>query len=100
VIFGNVSVIEGMFLGLKAAVLAIVLQAVLRIGKRALKNRVTDRLNHRPRKSLGFKTPYELFFKKKILLTVALQSRIRLWQRTRRAGKPNSPVRLTRQTKP
>ena len=34
--------------------------------------RIMDRLNHRPRKSLGFKTPYELFFKKKCLLTVAL----------------------------
>jgi len=34
--------------------------------------RFMHRLNHRPRKSLGFKTPYELFFKKKFLLTVAL----------------------------
>ena len=40
VIFGNVSVVEGLFFGLKAAVLAIVLQAVLRIGGRALKNNV------------------------------------------------------------
>jgi hypothetical protein len=29
---------------------------------------------HRPRKNLGFKTPYELFFKNKTLLTVALHS--------------------------
>lgn len=40
VIFGDVSVVEGLFFGLKAAVLAIVLQAVLRIGGRALKNNV------------------------------------------------------------
>ncbi|MBZ3692879.1 chromate efflux transporter [Phyllobacterium calauticae] len=40
VIFGNVGVIEGLFSGLKAAVLAVVLQAVARIGRRALKNRV------------------------------------------------------------
>jgi chromate transporter len=40
VIFGNVGVVEGLFFGLKAAVLAIVLQAVVRIGNRALKNRV------------------------------------------------------------
>lgn len=33
---------------------------------------IMERLNHRPRKSLGFKTPHELFFKKKTLLTVAL----------------------------
>ncbi len=33
---------------------------------------IMQRLNHRPRKSLGFKTPYELFCKKKTLLTVAL----------------------------
>ncbi|WP_157385413.1 chromate efflux transporter [Rhizobium freirei] len=37
-IFGNVTFIEGLFFGLKAAVLAIVLQAVFRIGSRALKN--------------------------------------------------------------
>ena len=35
---------------------------------------IMEQLNHRPRKSLGFKTPYELFFKKKTLLTVALAS--------------------------
>jgi chromate transporter len=40
VIFGNVGVVEGLFFGLKAAVLAVVLQAVARIGKRALKNKV------------------------------------------------------------
>ena len=40
VLFGNVPLIEGLFFGLKAAVLAIVLQAVQRIGKRALKNNV------------------------------------------------------------
>ena len=37
-------------------------------------NYINDQLNHRPRKTLGFKTPYELFFKKKTLLTVALQT--------------------------
>lgn len=38
VAFGGVSAIQGMFFGLKAAVLAVVLQAVIRIGSRALKN--------------------------------------------------------------
>ena len=38
VIFGNVEAVEGMFFGLKAAVLAVVVQAVIRIGGRALKN--------------------------------------------------------------
>ena len=33
-----------------------------------------DKLNHRPRKSLGYRTPYEVFFKTKTSLTVALQS--------------------------
>lgn len=37
---GHLDAIAGLFFGLKAAVLAIVLQAVVRIGKRALKNRV------------------------------------------------------------
>ncbi|MBP1871850.1 Chromate transport protein [Ensifer adhaerens] len=38
--FGNVDLIEGLFFGLKAAVLAVVIQAVFRIGSRALKNRL------------------------------------------------------------
>src|SRR5215472_3067736 len=38
--WGNVPVIVALFFGLKAAVLAIVVEAVVRIGKRALKNRV------------------------------------------------------------
>jgi chromate transporter len=37
--WGNVPIIVALFFGLKAAVLAIVLEAVFRIGKRSLKNR-------------------------------------------------------------
>jgi chromate transporter len=37
-VFGNVGPVEALFFGLKAAVLAIVLEAVRRIGSRALKN--------------------------------------------------------------
>ena len=33
-----------------------------------------NRLNHRPRKSLGFRTPYEVFFNTRTSLTVALAS--------------------------
>jgi IS30 family transposase len=36
--------------------------------------RAMDKLNHRPRKSLGFRTPHEVFFNIKTSLTVALQS--------------------------
>jgi chromate transporter len=39
-LFGRVGVVQALFFGLKAAVLAIVLEAVVRIGRRALKNRV------------------------------------------------------------
>jgi chromate transporter len=39
-VFGNVGFVAAMFFGLKAAVLAIVLDAVVRVGKRALKNNV------------------------------------------------------------
>ncbi len=39
-IWGEVGFISGLFFGLKAAVLAIVVQAVVRVGKRALKNNV------------------------------------------------------------
>src|SRR4030088_1237291 len=38
--YGNVSFIEALFFGLKAAVLAIVIQAVVRVGNRALRNRI------------------------------------------------------------
>ena len=39
-IFGNVGIVQSLFFGLKAAVLAIVLEAVMRIGRRALRNAV------------------------------------------------------------
>ncbi|WP_027529991.1 chromate efflux transporter [Bradyrhizobium sp. WSM3983] len=38
--YGNVSFVEALFFGLKAAVLAVVVEAVVRVGKRALKNRI------------------------------------------------------------
>src|SRR5205814_9567501 len=38
--FGKVGFVAALFFGLKAAVLAIVLEAVVRVGKRALKNNV------------------------------------------------------------
>lgn len=40
ILFQGTSVLDGLFFGLKAAVLAVVIEAVLRIGKRALKNNV------------------------------------------------------------
>jgi chromate transporter len=39
-LYGKVGVVAALFFGLKAAVLAIVLEAVVRIGRRALRNRV------------------------------------------------------------
>src|SRR3954451_13288845 len=39
-VFGKVGAVQALFFGLKAAVLAIVLEAVVRIGRRALKDRV------------------------------------------------------------
>ncbi|UVD55237.1 chromate efflux transporter [Rhizobium sp. Pop5] len=38
--YGSVGLVAGLFFGLKAAVLAVVVQAVIRIGGRALKNRI------------------------------------------------------------
>ncbi|MGJ4914543.1 chromate efflux transporter [Bradyrhizobium sp. SZCCHNR3003] len=38
--YGHVGVVDALFFGLKAAVLAIVIQAVVRVGKRALRNRI------------------------------------------------------------
>ncbi|QKC93398.1 chromate efflux transporter [Mesorhizobium sp. NZP2298] len=39
VIYGDMPLVEALFLGVKATVLAIVIEAVIRIGQRALKNR-------------------------------------------------------------
>src|SRR3954447_1478310 len=39
-LYGKVGIVSALFFGLKAAVLAVVLDAVLRIGKRALKNNI------------------------------------------------------------
>ena len=39
-LFGHLGIVAALFFGLKAAVLAIVVQAVVRVGKRALKNRI------------------------------------------------------------
>ena len=41
-IYGNVGFVEAFFFGLKAAVLAIVMQAVVRVGKRALRDEVEE----------------------------------------------------------
>ena len=41
-IFGNLAAVEALFFGLKAAVLAIVVDAVIRIGRRALKSRLAQ----------------------------------------------------------
>lgn len=40
VLLGDAPMVEGLFFGLKAAVLAVVIQAVVRVGSRALKNNV------------------------------------------------------------
>ena len=39
-LYGNVGFVAALFFGLKAAVLAVVLEAVVRVGRRALKNRL------------------------------------------------------------
>jgi chromate transporter len=38
-LFGDVAIVQALFFGLKAAVLAVVLEAMVKVGKRALKNR-------------------------------------------------------------
>jgi chromate transporter len=42
--YGNVWYVDALFFGLKAAVLAIVVQALVRVGKRALRNRIMQSL--------------------------------------------------------
>ena len=60
-LFGQVGPVAALFFGLKAAVLVIVLQAVLRVGKRALKNPVRIGLAAAAFVALFvFKTPFPL----------------------------------------
>src|SRR3546814_17055943 len=60
--FGNVGVVEALFFGLKAAVLAIVPDAVVRIGKRDLKNDVIPGLAAAASVAiLFFDVPFPLF---------------------------------------
>jgi len=40
--YGDIGVVQALFFGLKAAVLAVVLEAVVKVGKRALKNRTLE----------------------------------------------------------
>ena len=55
--WGNVPIVAALFFGLKAAVLAIVIEAVVRIGKRSLKNRALHRHSPpRPSSASSFST--------------------------------------------
>ncbi len=68
VIFGDVGLVTGLFFGLKAAVLAIVLQAVVRVGRRALTNAAMRGLAALSFVALaGFGAPFPL-----VVLTAAL----------------------------
>ena len=49
------------------------LQSLNNISQKEL-NYIMDQLNHRHRKTLDFKTPYKLFFKKNTLRTVVLHT--------------------------
>jgi chromate transporter len=61
--FGNVPIIVALFFGLKAAVLAIVLEAMIRIGKRSLKNRVMKALAAAAFVGICFfNVPFQLLF--------------------------------------
>jgi chromate transporter len=60
-LYGNVGAVQALFFGLKAAVLAIVLGAVLRIGSRSLKNNVMIGLAAAAFVALAlFRTPFPL----------------------------------------
>ncbi len=60
-LFGNVGAVQALFFGLKTAVLAIVVEAVLRIGRRALRNNVLVGLAAAAFLALAFfKAPFPL----------------------------------------
>jgi chromate transporter len=59
-IFGNVGLVQALFFGLKSAVLAIVLEAVLRIGRRSFKNNVMVGLAAAAFIALFFHAPFPL----------------------------------------
>lgn len=74
-VFGNVPLIAAVFFGLKAAVLAVVVEAVLRIGRKALKNRVMVGLAGLAFVAIYvFKVPFPL-----IVVTAALLGMLGRW---------------------
>lgn len=67
-VFGQVGVVSALFFGLKAAVLVVVVQAVIRVGSRSLKNPVMITLAAAAFLALfAFKVPFPL-----VILTAAL----------------------------
>ncbi len=67
VVWGQVALVAGLFFGLKAAVLAIVVQAVVRVGRRALKGRLQLAIAAGAFLALAlFRTPFPL-----VILTAA-----------------------------
>jgi chromate transporter len=74
--YGNVPLIAALFFGLKAAVLAIVLEAVVRVGKRALKHNVMVALATAAFVGIFFfAIPFPL-----IILTAAIIGFVGAWQ--------------------
>jgi hypothetical protein len=58
-LFGNVGIVAALFFGLKAAVLAIVIEAVVRVGRRALKNNILIGIAAAAFVSIFFKAVYD-----------------------------------------
>ncbi len=81
--FGNVGFIAALFFGLKAAVLAIVIEAVVRVGKRALRNRIMLALA-----AIAFVAIF--FFSVPFPAIIICRGRRRLFRRTAQSGR-NSP---------
>ena len=85
--FGAVGIVQALFFGLKAAVLAIVLEAVMRIGRRALKNNVMVAIAAAAFVAIFvFGVPFPL-----IILAAGLIGY---------AGRPRRPARLPRRRRP
>ena len=85
--YGNVGFVEALFFGLKAAVLAIVIQAVVRVGKRALRNRIMIALA-----AIAFVAIF--FFNVPFPIIIIARRRDRIFRRQKRDGR-NSPPSST-----
>ena len=93
--FGDVPLVMALFTGVQAAVIAVVIEALIRVSKRALKTREANLIAVAAFAALFlFKLPFPL-----VILTAAIWGFLRTPAATKDAGRPAPPAALARSLK-